>query len=126
MLAVAKEGDTPQPNNFSMTDMILSLSAALDYDKKNKDKSSVENFMRKFEAICSSMSELRARSSGFYWEYYAPYFIEMKEKKFIEPFAYLVFATSDDKNVSRWLEAHETEVQSFREWSKSFAWPGLK
>jgi hypothetical protein len=50
----------------------------------------------------------------------------MKEKKFIEPFAYFVFAASDDKGVSRWVDSHETELQDFLEWSKAFEWPGLK
>lgn len=126
MLAGVKDADSPRPNNFAITDLTLSLSAALDHDKKNENKSVVDNFIRKIETVCSSLSETKTNNSGFYWEYYAPYFIELKEKKFIEPFAYLIFSASDDKSVSEWLATHETEVQTFLEWSKSYSWPGLK
>ncbi|MFL5730998.1 MAG: tetratricopeptide repeat protein [Cytophagaceae bacterium] len=120
-------GDTlpngkPAENSFKTTDMILMMSSALDYDKKNKKKTEVEQFIRKFDIVCSSMKETQLDSYGFFWDYYAPYFIEMKEKNFIETFAYIAFASSDDPAVTKWLKAHKTEIGNFYEWSKSFEW----
>ena len=110
-------------NSFTSTDLILSLDAALDYDKKNKHKTEVENFIRKFETICASLEETQGNNYGFYWAYYVPYFIEMKDKNFIETFAYIAFATSGNPDVEKWLKAHKKEIDTFYEWSDQYTWP---
>lgn len=120
-------GDTsidgkPNENSFSTTELILAMDAALDFDKKNKKKTEVELFIRKFETICSSVKESQKANYGFYWDYYVPYFIEMKDNNFIETFAYIAFATSDDPTVGKWLDSHKAEIEKFFDWSKSFEW----
>ncbi len=109
-------------NDFSSTDLISTMDTALDFDDKNKNKTEVENFIRKFETICASMSELKKNNFGFYWEVYAPYFIEMKENKLIEPFAYIVYASSESKDVMDWLEKNDKELDRFYEWSTNYNW----
>jgi tetratricopeptide (TPR) repeat protein len=121
MLEQAEKNENAEDNFFN-TELILAMSAALDYDKSNKKKSEVELFMSKFETVCASMSELKTDGKGYYWEYYAPYFIEMKEKNQIETFSYLVFASSDDKKVSKWLESNEKKITEFFDWSNQYVW----
>jgi tetratricopeptide (TPR) repeat protein len=107
-------------NNFSTVEMILSLSGAIDLD--NKKKSEVEVFISKMETLCSVLEESKEKNSGFFWEYYAPYLIEMKNKKMIEPFAYITFASSSDPSVSKWLKSHKGETAQFALWSEGFVW----
>lgn len=114
-------GDVKE-NSFKSTDLILSMDAALDYDKKNRKKTEVEQFIRKFETICESLKETKKDNYGFFWEYYVPYFLEMKDKNLVEPFAYIVFASSDYPDVSNWLKSNKSETDKFYEWSKSFIW----
>ena len=109
-------------NSFSSTDLILSMDAALDYDKKNKKKTEVEQFIRKFETVCASLKETQVKNYGFYWDYYVPYFVEMKDKNFIETFAYIAFATSDYPDVEKWLKTHNKDIDNFYEWSSNFTW----
>jgi tetratricopeptide (TPR) repeat protein len=123
MLSDTTEASQSKENNFSSTDLILSLTAALDYDKKNKKKSDVEKFIRKFETMCASLKELQPKNHGFYWEYYAPYFIDMKDNNQLETFAYIAFATSEDKKVKKWLDGHKKEIGQFYNWSKTYKWP---
>lgn len=118
-------GDTtadgkPKENSFTSTELILSLSSALDFDKKNKKKSEVELFTEKFKTVCASLKETKKDNYGFYWEFYAPFFVEMHDKDYIETFAYIAFATSGDPNVIKWIKAHQTEVKEFLAWSKDF------
>jgi tetratricopeptide (TPR) repeat protein len=120
-------GDTtsngkPKENSFSSTDFLLTLDAALDFDKKNKDNTEVQQFIRKFETVCSSLKETRKDNFGFYWDFYVPYFVEMKDKNLVETFAYIIFASSDYPDVSKWLKTHKKEVEDFYDWSKSFEW----
>jgi tetratricopeptide (TPR) repeat protein len=109
-------------NNFRSTELILSMTSALDFDKKNSNKTDVEKFIRKFETVCASVDETKESNFGFYWDYYVPFFIEMNKKKLLETFAYIAFASSDKENISEWLKSHQTEIDKFYEWSKNYNW----
>lgn len=109
-------------NSFATTDLILAMEAGLDYDKKNKKKTEVEQFIRKFETVCASLKETQKDNYGFYWDYYVPYFVAMKDKNLIETFAYIVFASSNDPAVLTWLKSHESNINNFYEWSDNHAW----
>jgi tetratricopeptide (TPR) repeat protein len=109
-------------NNFRSTELILSMDAALDFSEKNLKKTDVEQFIRKFETICASLKETKKDNFGFYWDYYVPYFTELAEKKLIEPFAYIAFASSDKPEISKWLENHKSEINKFYDWNKGFNW----
>ena len=112
----------PKENSFASTDLILTMDASMDFDEKNKGKSDVEQFIRKLNTLCSSLKESRADNSGFYWSYYAPYFIALKDEGLIETFAYISFASSESQDVSSWLNSHKTEIDKFFTWSKAFQW----
>ena len=120
MLGEVSANGKQKENNFSVTDMILSMETAMDFDEKNNNKTEVEQFIRKFNTICSSLKESKKENHGFFWDYYAPYFIEMKDKKLVEAFSYVAFASSATPDVSKWLESNKEEVEKFLEWSKSF------
>jgi hypothetical protein len=120
-------GDTlsngkPSENSFTSTDLILTMSSALDYEKKNKKKSEVELFSEKINTMCSSLSETKKDNFGFYWDYYVPYFIEMQNKKMIETFSYIAFASKESSDVKKWLKAHPKEIEDFFAWSTDFEW----
>lgn len=114
--------DDNKENNFNSVDLILSMSSALDHDSKNKGKPEVELFIEKLDAVCSSLKELKSKNHGFYWEYYAPYFIKLKDENQIESLAYLTYATSNSENVKLWLDENQDQVASFLEWSNEFDW----
>ena len=116
-----KNGKVPE-NSFTTTDLILAMDAGLDYDKKNKNKTEAEQFIRKFETVCASLKESQPGHHGFFWDYYAPYFIAMKDKNLIEPFAYIAFSSSDEPAVATWLELHKNKIDEFYDWSTSFNW----
>lgn len=122
MLAAPKKNGKKNENNFSSVDLLVAMSAGLDYDDKYKDETEVQRFIRKFSSICSMLSEIRKDNSGFYWEYYAPYFIEMKEKNFIETFSHLAFASTTSGESIEWLSRQPEKVNQFENWSKTFAW----
>lgn len=109
-------------NDFSSTDMVLSMSAALDYDDKNKDKTEVQKFISKFSTLCQSMSETQKSQKGYYWEFLAPYFIEMEKKSLIEPFAYTIFLPSQNPDVILYNKEHSDKIEEFQNWSKNYNW----
>lgn len=46
----------------------------------------------------------------------------MKDKNFMETFAYIVFAPSGDPKVADWLNTHKEEINNFYDWSGLFKW----
>lgn len=109
-------------NDFSGAEFFLSMDAALDYDKANKNKTAPERFARKAESLFSMLGETAKDNRGFFWEYYVPYFVEMKEKKLIEPFSNIVLAATGDTTASEWLNKHADDVQKFNAWSNGYVW----
>ena len=112
----------PKENNFNSIDLLLTLNSALDSDPKFKTEKDVEKFIRKIDTICSALKTAKNANSGFYWDYYVPYFIDMKNRNFIETFGYIAFASTEDPDVMTWLKGHKTELDKFFEWSSAFAW----
>lgn len=119
---LSDSSDVKKENDFSQVDLILSMASGLDFDKKNIKKTEVENFIRKFEIICSSLEETKKGNFGFYWETFVPYFIEMKNKKFIEAFAYIAFVDSESEDVAKWHKKNQSELDKFYNWSKDYNW----
>lgn len=123
LTADSTEDGKPAPNTFTSTEMILVFSSAMDLEKENRKKNKAELFSMKLEMMCSSLSEqIDKGNSGFYWEYYAPYFIEMKNAGQLETFSYIVYASSGDKKVLAWIKEHPEEITKFYDWDKEYAW----
>jgi len=108
-------------NNFRSTEVMLTMLSAMDITE-NKHKSPTELLADKFEKLITYLSQNKKDNSGFYWNYYVPYFSEMKEKKFIQTFAYIISASSDDPTIQNWLDIHKNEVNDFYNWSDNYNW----
>ncbi|MDD3687625.1 MAG: hypothetical protein PHE56_12775, partial [Bacteroidales bacterium] len=74
------------------------------------------------ETVFSVMSEVQAKNSGFFWEFYAPYFIELQSKGYIETFSYIVYASSGLDYVNEWLTKNDRKVVEFYNWSDQYDW----
>ncbi len=98
------------------------MSAALDYDDENKDKTDVQKLITKFSTLCKSMAETQKNQKGYYWEFLAPYFIEMEKKNLIEPFSYIIFNPSQSTDVTQYYKEHSDKIDEFYNWSKNYNW----
>lgn len=121
MFDTLQEGKSDE-NNFRSTDVMLTLSEGLNLDKKMKNKPEVERFAAKLEILCKSLLENKKENTGFFWTYYAPYFMDMQLKNHTLTLAYIAYASSDDKDVSKWIKSHQKEIDEFFEWSKGYDW----
>lgn len=115
-------GNGKKENNFSMVDVVLSMTAALDFDEKNKNKTSCQKAIDKFDSIFAVLKEVQKDNKGFYWEFLAPYFIEMKDQKLTEPFAYIAFLPSQTNDVKKYHQENAKEIQRFYDWNKNYVW----
>jgi tetratricopeptide (TPR) repeat protein len=109
-------------NNFSTIEMLLAFSSALDFDSTNINKSDEQKFTSKFNTICSSLSEQKEKNSGFFWSFYAPYFIDMKNNKQIETFTHLVFFKAKDETSKTWVKNNKDKITEFYKWNDAYNW----
>ncbi|SFI51598.1 tetratricopeptide repeat protein [Halpernia frigidisoli] len=109
-------------NDFSSVDLALSMAAALDFDEKNKDQSEIQKFAEKFKTITLVMDEVKKNKKGYYWEFLAPYFIEMNKKNLIEPFANVIYLSSQNKEATEYAEKNSDKIKEFYNWSKNYNW----
>ncbi len=107
-------------NNFNSTELMLSMASALDYDENNSKNTEVQQFTRKFERICASLKETKKDNYGFYGDNYVPYFSELYERKLIEPFSYIVFASSNKAEINNWLATHKADITKFYDWDNQY------
>ena len=109
-------------NDFSTADMVLSMSAALDFDEKNKNKSEIEKFTDKFKTMCDALGESEKNQKGYYWEFLVPYFLEMKNKNLIEPFSNIIFLSLNNENAIEYSKNNSERINEFYNWSKNYTW----
>ena len=101
---------------------MLSFQGLFLFDKESKKKSEVEKFHATLDMMCTTMKDGQEKNSGFYWDYYVPYFVEMYEEDLTLPFSYIVFASSGEKYVKKWLDKYSGMVREFFKWSDKYEW----
>jgi len=121
-------GDTtadgkPKENSFIQPELILAMSSFFFLDKKYAKMNDAEKTALILNTVCASLKENQAKNSGFYWTYYAPYFIEMKELELVNTFAYIAYASSGDKKITKWISTHSEELKKFYIWNETYKWP---
>jgi hypothetical protein len=65
----------------------------------------------------------RLNTKGFFWNIYAPYLIDIKERNLTETFVYIINAFSDEKGVEL-VDNQRREAKKFYGWTAGFSWNG--
>jgi Flp pilus assembly protein TadD len=110
--------------DFGSIDLVMGLTGATSLSDKNEGKSQSKVLVDQLESYFAILSEMdpKGDKSKFTWKYYIPYFIEMKKRKYVEPFAYYISQRSNLEGVEQWLAANKDRVTEFLNWSKSYQW----
>jgi Tfp pilus assembly protein PilF len=117
-------GGKKDEGDFGAVEMTLGLSGAVGMTEEKKNKSEAERLVDQLNTFLAIVSELdpKGDKSKYTWRYYIPYFIELKQKNLVEPFAYYISQSTDLKGGSEWLAANQTRVNEFLNWSRSYQW----
>ena len=117
-------GGNKEEGDFGALEMAIGLTKAAGVTEKNKDKSEAQLLVDQLSTYLAIVSEVdpKGDKSKFTWAYYIPYFIELKKKNYIEPFAYYISQTSNMSGVPEWLQANESRVNEFVSWSRNYQW----
>jgi Tfp pilus assembly protein PilF len=114
----------PFPDDFATATLALSLHNAADLNKDSLANKPLKQFENSFKKLCNILAETKGNNFGFYWDFMAPYFIELNRKNFTETFSYIVFASQSNPadDVKDWLKDHKDAIQSFYDWDDNYQW----
>jgi tetratricopeptide (TPR) repeat protein len=112
-------------NDFSNIDLVFSLLGTMD-DSKGIDsiaKTAADKFDLKLQFLINSLENSAKESTGFYWEHYVPFFIEMKTKNYINVLSNIIYF-SQDKDAQTWVNQNSDKVKEFYSWLEIYQWKG--
>ena len=102
-------------SDFGAAEMMISLSKASNGLEENKGKSDLELFAENNDAIFKVLGELKKDNSGFWWDFYVPFFYEMANKNLTKPFSYYI-SLSKGEEANKWIEGNHDEFEKFKNW----------
>ena len=111
--------------DFGSIDLILALGKAASLTEKDKGKTQIQLLVEQFETFFAIMFEQsdKADRSKFTWKVYVPYFAEMKQKNYVEPFVYYITQSDGNEETLKWLAGNKARVGDFLAWSRLYKWP---
>lgn len=113
--------------DFTGIDMFLGLSAAVDMSDKDKGKpkTEAERLVGKFDSLITMIGEQESKrkQATFVFQYYVPYFEEMKRQGLVEAFVYNALQSTGLPGVREWIDANSGHVMQFLLWNKNYQWP---
>lgn len=110
--------------DFETIDMMIGLTKAGDYLEENKGKTESQLAVQQLDTYFAMLSEQNSKGnqSKFVFKYYVPYFSEMKQRNYVEPFYYYISRSSNNAEVKKWLDENFGRVNEFLNWSKQYQW----
>jgi len=110
--------------NFADVDRQFALSQVATQDAMDKGRSEIEALVAQIDSILARIAAHQPRDDrSFVWTHYAPYFIELKEKNFVQPFVYWISQRAPVAGVREWLEANQAKLREYLDWTLQYKWP---
>jgi len=122
-ISITMAADEPTyDGDFGAIGLTLSMKRALRHDSESAPRQPIEYIVDELQTMFTVMRELTENEEfeGFAWQYYAPFFIEMEKKNFVEPFVYHIFRLADDPGIQAWLEEHPAEINQMVKWAVAY------
>ncbi len=101
--------------NFGAAEMMLSLSKASNSLEENKGKNELTLFAENSNGLFSILGELKKENSGFWWDFYVPFYYDLANENLTEAFSYYI-SLSQGNEVNKWFDENDEEFQRFKEW----------
>jgi tetratricopeptide (TPR) repeat protein len=114
--------------DFGAVDLALGLSGAVDMTEKDKDKgrpkTEAERIVSQMDMLITMLDEGgKKKQTTFVFQYYVPYFLEMKRQGFVEAFVYNALQSTGLPGVREWVDSNSGRVMQFLLWNKNYQWP---
>jgi len=96
------------------------LQASQMTDDSKKKKSEAEMFMQKTTTFLGLLKTLKKNNSGFWWNYYVDFYIDMfKDKDRQEAFVHVIASPLNDNKVTEWIKNNKPKIDKLIHWFQS-------
>ena len=81
---------------------------------------SAAGFVGKLDDLAGLLKDGRPKNHGFQWDYYAAWLIALKDAGHTEALGHLAYASSEEKEVQKWLKDNGAKVSAYFDWEKEY------
>ena len=100
--------------------MALSVAASsIDTSKKNTD---AVLLLSALQIMTETFVAGQKEGKGIFWKTYVPFFIDMAQKKLLEPFAHIASITSGNEENVKWISENQEKLKEFYQWMDKYDW----
>ena len=114
--------DKKLDDNFVMTEMILSMTAAMSLSDDTTYKTQPQKVAAMLTSVFVGLQERSQYSQGYFNSFLVPYFLDMKAKNLIEPFSNIILIVVEDPDAINFYKENREKLTAFYEWSKAYKW----
>ena len=96
--------------------------------KEIKNKSDIEMLTFEMDSLCSYLEDTEEKQKGFVWEFYAPFFVELKKRGYVKPLVMQVYFRKYEAAAKKWFEDEKNRklYDEFLRWSiEGYKFPEL-
>ncbi|MEN8139250.1 MAG: tetratricopeptide repeat protein [Bacteroidota bacterium] len=101
--------------DFGAAEMMISLSRAANNVEENKGKTDLELFSDNNESLFKILGELKNDNSGFWWDFYVPFFNDLANADLAKSYSYYISLSKGEEAVS-WIDENSEEFEKFKNW----------
>ena len=102
---------------------ILAIETTSSLFPENEKNTDLEKFETRIQTLFEYLKAYKKDYNGFYWDFLAPYFIDLVSQKYVKTLTYYInYSMTDDKNIANWVKENEKDVDKFCNWSKNYKW----
>jgi tetratricopeptide (TPR) repeat protein len=109
---------TTKDSIFGAAEIMVSLKGATRFTTDNKGKSDNEYFVETNKSLFSILGELKKNNTNIWWDFYVSKFYNLIKTNNCEAFSYYISQSSNSPEVSIWINNHQNEIQSLKNWLK--------
>ena len=110
-------------NDFSNSEMLLSLAASMRASNSTqKDVKDTEHMTTFIALLNSTVRGEQKKANGFFWTFYVPFLLELESKGYLDTASYIVYASTGSEEVGKWLKENSEKTNAFYSWLKSYSW----
>ncbi len=108
--------------DFSAVALGFNMKKAIDLGEKIIPERDIDRLAEWFETLFTLLDELKEGNSGFVWEFYVPFFVEMKNRGFVKPFVIVLYYREYPSAAKAWLEKKENNklFEEFAQWNENY------
>ena len=108
-----------EDSDFGAADLMISLSKASSSLEENKGKTPLLLFAESNESLFKILGELKKDNTGFWWDFYVPFFYSLANDNLTETYSYYISQTLGEE-VTKWFDEHPDELEKFKVWMSEY------